>query len=186
METHCASLTSPLWPGRRRKSTACEDMFNLLVRVWRLPLRRKFMLTEAFVCTMAAWAMIKLLPYGAWRSRLGDPMPLNSTRVTGEPARGTGQSQLEDIAWAHAALTRLFAQRFTCLMLAFSAQAMLRRRKFASLVILGVKVRSGTEERLGAHAWVLSQGIEIVGGETREGHTPVAAYGIGGNSFLRK
>lgn len=152
-------------------------MPNLLNRVWRITIRRKFLLAEAFFCTLTAWAMIRLAPYDSWRPRLGVPVPLSSTPATGAPARNSGQPLLEDIAWAHAVLGRFFGQDLTCLMLAFSARAMLLRRKFQSVLVLGVK-RGGADAKLGAHAWVLSQGYEIVGGETRDGHMPIAAYRI--------
>jgi Transglutaminase-like superfamily len=161
-------------------------MSNPLSRLWRLPIRRKLMLAEAFAGTLTAWTMIRFTPYAAWRSRLGFPVPLMSAQVTGAPARNTGNSILEDIAWAHAWLARLFGRRFTCLMLAFSARAMLRRRKFSSLLVLGAKRGQGAAEKLGAHAWVLCQGFEIVGGETRDGHIPVAAYGAGDTSVQER
>lgn len=152
-------------------------MFGLIGRFWRMPVRRKLMLLEAFLSTLSAWAVIKFVPYAAWRSKLGTPVPLSTTAISGSSARTCGKPVLEDIAWAHAQLERRFGSQFTCLMLAFSAKAMLRRRKHSSVLILGVK-RSpeAAKDKLGAHAWVLSEGYEIVGSDTRDGHAPIAAY----------
>jgi hypothetical protein len=149
----------------------------MLSRVWRLPIRRKLVLVEALMRTLAAWIMIRLTPYAAWRSKLGRPLPLTSIQVTGVPAHRSGNALLEEVAWAHGWLGRLFPTHFTCLMLAFSARGMLRQRRVSTVLVLGAKRGQGASiEKLVAHAWVLSQGFEIVGGETREGHIPVAAY----------
>jgi Transglutaminase-like superfamily len=156
-------------------------MENLLRRVWRLPTRRKLVLLEAGASTLAAWAMIRMVPYRLWRAALGVPLALNATPLTGASARSSNERVLGDIAWAHERLARRLGRFFTCLMLAMSARSMLRRRHLSSVLILGVK-REGTAapgaDALHAHAWVLSQGYEIVGGEQREGHMPVAAYGL--------
>lgn len=104
-------------------------------------------------------------------------MSLSSLQVTGIPARRCGRVLLEDVAWAHDLLARRFPRHFTCLMLAISARAMLRRRKAPRLLVLGAKRNRGVPSApLAAHAWVISEGIEVVGGDTREGHVPVAAY----------
>jgi hypothetical protein len=153
-----------------------RSISSLLVRAWRAPMRRKLMLAEALTCTAAAWALVTVMPYTAWRSRLGEAVPLASASLTGASALAAGCPLLEDIAWAHTVLARLFGGRFTCLMLALSARAMLQRRRLPTLLVLGVRRGPEDGSKLGAHAWVLSQGIEIVGGDTRSGHTPVAAY----------
>lgn len=146
-------------------------------------MRRKIAFIEAFGRSLGAWFLIRLTPYRMWRSRLGTPVPLASATLTGRSARGSGDPVLEDVAWAHAALVRLFGTGFTCLMLAFSARAMLRRRDRPSLLVLGVKrnaeaAATPAADKLAAHAWVVSQGFEVVGGEARQGHMPVAAYVI--------
>jgi Transglutaminase-like superfamily len=151
-------------------------MANLLVRLWRMPPRRKLALAEAFVGTALAWALIRLAPYALWRASLGAPVPLQAEPMTGRSARASGDRVLQDIAWAHVWLARLFKTRFTCLMLALSARGMLRRRGMTSVLVLGVKRGAERDNRLGAHAWILSRGYEIVGGDTRDGHVPVAAY----------
>jgi hypothetical protein len=127
--------------------------------------------------TAAAWIMIRLVPYRIWRSRLGTPVPLASSQLRGVAARVSDKEPLKEIAWAHGLLARLFGKQFTCLMLAFSARGMLRRRKMPSLLVLGVKRSPGvTAKRLGAHAWVLSGNFEVVGGDSGGGYAPIAAY----------
>lgn len=102
-----------------------------------------------------------------------EPLP-----ITSSSALWSGRTELADIAWAHHAIEATFGTRFTCLMLALSARAMLRRRSLSSTLVLGVKrAAPQLKSRLGAHAWVLSEGWEIVGGNTRDGHVPVAAFG---------
>lgn len=152
-------------------------MFGWLRRGLRTPFQRKFILVEAFLSTATAWATVRLVPYAIWRPKLGNAVPLAAMQLTGAPARGSGNEVLEDIAWAHALLARRFSRRFTCLMLALSAKAMLRRRQLPSMLVLGAGRRQdGAVTHLGAHAWVLSDGFEIVGGDSRDGHAPVAVY----------
>lgn len=169
----------PLWPGRLTKQTApkSSQMPNVVTRILRLSNARKALLLEALVCTAAAWVMVRLSPYGFWRSRLGTPLAVNAAQVLGDPIQTTSDPLLTDISWAHARLAQVSRAHFTCLMLAFSARAMLRRRKLPSVLVLGVKLNEkASRAKMGAHAWVVARGIEVVGGDTRDGHTPIAAY----------
>lgn len=151
------------------------DMFNNITLLWRAPARRKLVLAEAFACTLSAWATVRFASYATWRQRLGEPAPL--TDVAAIEKGAPREALLEDIAWAHRGLARVFGRHFTCLMLALSARSMLARRKRPSVIVLGVRLgKQGAREPIDAHAWVLSGGSEIVGGETRIGHTPVIAY----------
>lgn len=143
-----------------------------ILRYRRIPTHRKRVLSEAFFSTLGAWALIRLSPYRFWRSRLGQPLPLTNLTVAGKAAARSDARDLVDIAWAHAALARVFHRYFTCLMLALSAQAMLARRHRSSVLVLGVK----RAEALAAHAWVLSDGFDIIGGNAVNGHVAVAAY----------
>lgn len=131
----------------------------------------------AMLNTIIAWSMIRLMPYRFWQRWLGEPIPLSDLPCdTNMPDRYLGHP-LGDIIWAHAVLRRRFSKHFTCLMLAFSARAMLRRRGYPSVLVLGVNRDQDTSERsLGAHAWVVYQQYEVSGGEEKESFAAVAAY----------
>jgi len=82
-----------------------------------------------------------------------------------------------EIASAHQVLLVLFGTRFTCLMHALSARGMLRARGISSTLILGVNRKdSAGAAKLGAHAWVKCEAIDIVGHEGSETFIPVAVY----------
>lgn len=152
-------------------------MLQRLFRGLQWPADRKLILIEALVCTALAWVSVRLTPYDSWRRELGVPVPLAATTISGPPAQSSGAMILTDIAWAHRVISRIFGSRFTCLMLAFSVRSMLRRRGLSSLLVLGAKRRNRPSgDPLGAHAWVLCQGFEMVGGDTRDGHIAIAAY----------
>ncbi|NQY14313.1 MAG: lasso peptide biosynthesis B2 protein [Henriciella sp.] len=137
------------------------------------------MLIEALVRALVAMVMIRALPYRVWRRWLGEPVPLETiprdTEVPGVEAR----EDLRDIYWAYASLNRHF--RFlTCLMFGFSARALMRRRGFKSVMILGVERASvKLKPSLLAHAWVVYQSFDMAGGAEKPGYTAVAAYSIG-------
>lgn len=152
-------------------------MNNFVVRFWRLSLRRKRVLAEAFANTALAWIMIKFVPYSIWRRRLGQPVPLVNIPSTNSDFKPINDGKLRDIAWAHAVLTQKFGSHFTCLMLGFSARAMLRRRKYKSVLVLGVgRGDEGMKNALGAHAWVVHRDFDIAGGQTPKDYSAVAAF----------
>ena len=152
-------------------------MYLLLRKFTKLPLRRKLILVEALGNTSVAWFMINFVPYSIWKRWLGSPVSLTDISLEAPPPPA-GSEDLKNIAWVHALLSRRMGKHFTCLMLGFSARAMLRRRGHRSLLVLGVgKTKEEAEKRLGAHAWIIHNGYDIVGGSVRKDYTPVAAFG---------
>jgi hypothetical protein len=151
-------------------------MSDLFGRPWPMSMRRKALFLEALFYTFLAWAMVRLTPYTLWRSQLGRSTPLPPA-ANGGGSLSLRPSPVQDVAWAHARLEEMFGQRFTCLMLALSASWMLRRRKLPSTLILGTRRSPGQGPRLlGAHAWVLSGGFEVVGALGGKDYVPVAAF----------
>lgn len=146
----------------------------ILGRFWKVPLVRKLMYAEAFSRLLTAWILIRLIPYSLWRGLLGKPgRSANDTLVT-----DTYKAIAIEVASVHFVIHRVFGTRFTCLMLALSARGMLRLRGVPSELILGVhrKPTDARIQKLGAHAWVTSCTIEVIGHEGNDTFIPVATY----------
>lgn len=150
-------------------------IFWILRRGWRLPLSRKIMYIEAGFRLVFAWALIRLAPYSTWRGLLGQAGSLPSSA----PVTESEKIIAAEIASLHFVINRVFGTRFTCLMLALSARGMLKFRGIPSQLVLGVNRKSSesSASKLGAHAWVISCSVEVIGHEGSEGFIPVATYG---------
>ncbi len=76
-------------------------------------------------------------------------------------------------------LQTVSGSRFTCLMLALTAREMLQSRGIESRLILGVEraPNHNRKDPFGAHAWVIANGLTVVGAEGSDRFTPVAVYG---------
>jgi hypothetical protein len=167
-------------PGRRPKGEDVNAVMatrlpSLMRRALAVPVRRKLMFMEALARASAAWVMIKLLPYRLWRRRLGILM---SKPPPEEPLDAVRNRVVDDVAWAHHALQRLFGTSFTCLMLAVSARDMLATRGVKSHLFLGVerRTRPTNEDPLGAHAWVKAENRYVVGESRNSQFVIVAIY----------
>lgn len=81
----------------------------------------------------------------------------------------------ERIGWAvRAASHRLPGT--TCLASALAAQRLLAREGHDCQLTIGV---ARSERGLAAHAWVVCQGVTLVGGEESVGYTPLVAWSSG-------
>lgn len=156
----------------------------IMRRCWRLPLSRKVMYVEAAVRLVSAWALIRLVPYSIWRGLLGQAGLLPDATLATESDRVVAV----EIASLHFVIHRVFGTRFTCLMLALSARGMLKRRGIPSELILGVNRKSEdrSASKLGAHAWVTSCSVEVIGHEGNATFIPVATYGLYQNETRSK
>lgn len=153
---------------------ARNGLFWIADRAFRMQFSRRKLYGEALFRLLGAWVLIHFVPYSLWRSKLGkieeqtDFVPLTASQLT----------TAREIASAHQVLLVLFGTRFTCLMHALSARGMLRARGISSTLILGVnrKDSAGGTAKLGAHAWVKCETMDIVGHEGSETFIPVAVY----------
>jgi hypothetical protein len=111
------------------------------------------LLSEAAACLLLARIGL-LFSYRAVNrldhEHSGEP---RSSSLTGTPAR---------IVWALQALSRRLPGKNTCLVQALAAQAMLRRRGYASELRIGVSGR-GPTGAIKAHAWVECDGRVVLG-----------------------
>ncbi len=146
----------------------------IMGRFWKVPLSRKLMYVESFFRLMSAWALIRLVPYALWRGLLGKP----GSSSDGKHASDENKAIAVEVASVHFVIHRVFGTRFTCLMLALSARGMLSLRGVPSELILGVhrKPTDTRDQKLGAHAWVTSCSVEVIGHEGNDTFLPVATY----------
>jgi hypothetical protein len=158
-------------------------MLKLLKKFSGLSRYKKVLLVEAFARAMIAMAMIKALPYSFWRRWLGDPVPLELVPRDSKIPDIDADQNLRDMYWAYSTLSR-HARFLTCLMLGFSARALMQRRGLKSVMVLGVERESAAvKPSLNAHAWVVHQSFDIAGGLQKPSYTAVAAYSIKSNSI---
>ncbi|MEO1187952.1 MAG: lasso peptide biosynthesis B2 protein [Pseudomonadota bacterium] len=143
----------------------------------KVPIRRQLVLAEALFRTLIAWGMIRLLPFRLWRRWLGQEVPLDSLPRRSWRPKHIKDSVIGDVVWAHAIIEARLEVVFTCLMIGFSSRAMLRRRGYDSLLVLGVG-RSGDQQdkNLAAHAWVVYRDWDISGGTNKHEYSAVSAY----------
>jgi len=110
---------------------------------------------------VVVWFGLRLLRFQTLRRILGchagptdgpsDSRPMPAQTVVGR------------VAWAVTAAARQLPASMNCLVKAVAADAMLRRRGFASELHFGVRESGHGVKRLDAHAWVECHGEVVVG-----------------------
>jgi len=128
-------------------------------------MRRKLIFVEAAAALWAGWFLVRAVPFR-----------ISSRFAGGETAREPDarvQVRARGVARAIAAATGRFGRRETCLMQAFAASLMLRRRHIPSTLRLGVKREGAT---FAAHAWVMAAGIVVTGGGPAREYEPLADF----------
>lgn len=150
---------------------------SLIVRFIRIPVQKKLVLLETLLNSSLALIMIRVLPYDLWKRWLGEEVSKDNVPTILKAPHRSANTDIHNIAWAHAKFAQRFDNLFTCLMLGFSARAMMRRRGYPSLLVLGASRKPKSEgNTLRAHAWVIYQDMDIAGGSIRSDYALVAAY----------
>lgn len=153
-------------------------MRRLTAKFVKLSLSRKRLLIAGFFHASVAFVMIRFLPYKLWRRWLGVPARPPESSYNPAAFAEDEHSEIRDIFWTYATLYR-HARFFTCLMLGLSARAVLHRRDFDSILVLGVDRGNANEtSKFLAHAWVVHRGYDVSGGELKHKYAAVAAYSI--------
>jgi hypothetical protein len=128
-----------------------------LVRFWRLPPARRVVLLEAIGQLITAQVALRLFPFNTLAGGLGQPQVESSDCCSSEvECQGARW-----VKWAIRAVVRRLPRPPRCLVQAVAAQWMLRRRRLASTLYLGV-ARDGSHA-LNAHAWVRCGEIFVTG-----------------------
>jgi hypothetical protein len=149
----------------KRRST------RALARFAGLSMSRKLLYAEVFSRLMAAWLIVRCVPFTRWRALLRQ-----SPRVT--PLGGLGAADLcflTDVQHVFRQIKWATRDRATCLMMVLVARWMLNRRKIPATIFLGVR-RDVAKPGLHAHAWMQSA-VGVVGYEGVEVFTVVERIG---------
>ena len=136
-----------------------------LIDKWRsLPPARRRALVPALATVLLVRLCLPYVPLRMWKRVVG--------RVRGRAlSAGGARVAAEDIAWAVCRASR-DVPGATCLTQALSAQLLLSRRGYASLLRIGVTRAPGNQLR--AHAWLESNSLIVVGGADVNAYTPLA------------
>lgn len=142
----------------------------------RQPRARQWLAAEAFFRLLEAWAFVRFRSFHSYANRLGQPQE-GEVSLT-EP---TDLTMLGDVRWAVESVNRTVGGRFTCLMQAMAAQAMLARRACRTSLVLGARLSRADDagqdgEKIAAHAWLWAGGAIIVGAAMRGGYVPITSY----------
>jgi hypothetical protein len=128
---------------------------NLLQRYRNLTSRRLCLLVEALFHLAAARLALALLPYHRYERLLGSTL---------SPAQAVSVASAYAVGSAVRRAAKLVPWRSDCLLQATAAQWMLRRRKVAARLHIGV---SAEGDPLIAHAWLTHESAVLTG---RRGH----------------
>jgi Transglutaminase-like superfamily len=143
------------WMARRAiTGTLVIPLYRRFVLLGRADRR---LLIEAASLMAVVWAGLRLIRFRALLRMLdwytGPPSPRVPESSSGVPVR---------VGWAIKAVARRFPAA-TCLVQALAADALLRRRGFASRVRIGVRIDRRGERPLEGHAWIECQGAVSIG-----------------------
>lgn len=132
-----------------------------LRRLLELPREQRSLLVRAYFRVAAAVVLVRVLPFRAWSRLLRDRDPEVRCNFL-PPAREVARAVR--IAAGH-------VRGANCLPVALALHQMLRVRGHRSSVRIGVSKRG---EGLLAHAWVVSGGQVLIGGDFDVHYTPLA------------
>lgn len=131
----------------------------------------RWLLAEAAIWQVVAWAAVRAVPFRRWAGRLGTLD--EETAPTDDP--GSRQAA-ERVSWAVSATSRWVPWRATCLMEAVAAKKLLERRGVSSTLYLGV-ASADPETAFEAHAWLRCGTAIVTGDAERQRFTAVTAFG---------
>jgi len=101
-------------------------------------------------------------------------LPIETVRkLVARATKGTAGHSLKQLIWAVRTVSR-YLPGATCLTQALAAQALLARSGYPSQVEIGVT--KDESSRLRAHAWVVSQGEIVLGGQQIEQYNPLMIW----------
>lgn len=126
-------------------------------------------LNQAFLALVIAGASLRLLPL----RRMVHGLPPEVSPSSCTPA-GHENRTVERIGWAVRVAAGQIPWTVSCLPQAIAAKRLLRREGIVSKLFFGVD--RGEKGDLEAHAWLMTEDIDVVGGEARDRYTVVASF----------
>ncbi len=133
-------------------------------RLRRLVSRDGAQFAEAITYLALARVAVIALPFRVLAPRLG-------VRQAETPAIAAPHPAPRRVAWAIAAASRRTPWRSECLEQAIAAKAMLRRRRIASTLYLGM-----ARDPVAAHAWLRVGDLNVTGGRDVARYAVVASF----------
>ena len=127
------------------------------------------LLLEACACLSAASVVIWCLPFRQIAAKAG-----RIQRVAIELDPHSHQKEISRIKWAVEAASVRMPWRTVCFQKGLAALILLRRRKLPAVLHYGIA--NLAEGRLGAHVWVTSQKLPVIGYEAASAFAQVATF----------
>jgi len=140
---------------------------NRLIRFARLPLNDQGLVLEAMASLVLAGIVLKTVPFARLARRLGHHMAESP-----ETAASDVVERARRIRWAVDAVANRLPWKPVCFPRAVAATLMLRRRRIASTMYLGVD----PARELDAHAWVRVGRLIVSGGPVERRFTVVSTF----------
>jgi transglutaminase superfamily protein len=138
----------------------------------RLTWARRRLLAEAVLCLALARLSVLSVPFRRLSRRLGTHGRESSTAAHALPTLRV----LGDVVWSLQAASRRLPWRCACIEQGIAGKMMLRRRRIASTLYLGVAREAEAGSTATAHAWLRSGDLTLTGAAGRERYTVVATY----------
>lgn len=169
----CSMTSNTCWGMGMLTCGSSGEIVRTLRCFRQLSRARKLMLMESALLLPIAWVLVRVSPFRFWSRWLG--IPLAGEANPGPPT--DSDLLVRDVCWSVMAIKRGTKGRYTCLMLAMTAQWMLSRRHISSSLVLGTRIQQASDNRLTmtAHAW-LRAGSEVVLGQHDGEYTAVLSF----------
>jgi hypothetical protein len=144
-------------------------LFRLINKFLNLTWRERLLLIESSVLLGAVQLIITLLPFRWLAHYLGEQINESAARQSARQ-----QDTVQKVGWGIAVINRCSPWKSKCLAQAVAAKIMLRRRKIASTLYLGVN--KDACDNIIAHAWLKSGDSVVTGDLGKECFTVVATF----------
>ena len=133
---------------------------------------RRRLLAEAVLCLAVARASVLSVPFRHISRRLGTHGRESSAAAHAAPTLAV----VGDIVWSLQAASRRLPWRCACLEQGIAGKMMLRRRRIASTLYLGVARADDDVREVTAHAWLRSGPLLITGAAGHDRYTVVSSF----------
>lgn len=130
---------------------------------------------ETAVALHLAWVLVFVVPLRITRRLFGAVESPRDGEITAVPPQGRAFERATDMARRLRRVADRLPWHSTCLVRAVAGQLLLTRRGIeGGSIRFGVRKQDG---KLEAHAWLLLDGVALIGGEEAEGYLPLADLG---------
>jgi len=145
---------------------------NSFKKFLKLPLHEKGLLFEAFFSLIFAHLVILFVPFRRIAPRLGKHMKETPTALQSQPTE-----ILQQIRQSIIRAIRFIPWESRCLVQGIAGKTMLKRRKIATTLYLGVARYAKKEDELKAHAWLRCGNFVLTGRKGMKQFTVVSIFG---------